>query len=74
MSSEAALDQLSQFIIFLSAQLDNHSRKLLCKPKYGGGREEGGGGEKIFPMKTVFICSLGSAFWWKKTPMFAGKY
>ena len=44
MSSEAALDQLSQFIIFLSAQLDNHSRKLLCKPKYGGGREEGGGG------------------------------
>ena len=43
MSSEAALDQLSQFIIFLSAQLDNHSRKLLCKPKYGGGREEGGG-------------------------------
>ena len=55
MSSEAALDQLSQFIIFLSAQLDNHSRKLLCKPKYGGGREEGGGGEQIFPMKTVFI-------------------
>ena len=71
MSGEAALDQLTQFIFHsasASAQSNNHSHKLLCKPKYGGGKREEGGErrQQIFPMKTVFICSRGSAFWGKK--------
>ena len=43
MSGEAALDQLTQFIFHSAsapAQLNNHSHKLLCKLKYGGGRRE----------------------------------
>ena len=53
MSGETALDQLTQFIVYIplsfsSAQLDNHSHKLLCKPKYGGGRREEAGGSKYF--------------------------